>query len=148
MPCACACARGINAEDKTIVEEETTANRFEVKTLYRMIRGIESRGFSDISMSFATLKRPETRRPGEPDAITVEVTAPHDFVLQAQQERDAYTAKTIFGAKLTRHTFPSARLVLAQRFRWVEMGKCLKPTKQYVVTSKRIDLAKGKPKMV
>ena len=80
------------------------------------------------------------------------MNTPMDFVLANEDSqpvhRESYNQRTTFGAKLKRSSFPTECLALAQRFRWVEVGKCLKPTKQYVVTSKRIDLKKGKPKLV
>lgn len=134
-------------EDKTIVQLELGSGKFEVKTLYRLVRGIEARGFADLVMSWATLKRPAARAPGQPDTIEVTMTSAQDFVLTGEGNRE-HSSKTVFGAKLTRSTFPTAALVLAQRFRWVETGKCLKPSKQYVTAAKRITLKPSRPKLV
>lgn len=138
-----------SAKDKTVIQLEGQ-NNTETTTLYRIIRKIESDGNTDIGISYAKISRPEDRQTGEPDKLNVEITMPYDFVLSAEpgSTRDSHTNKTIFGTALNRNTFPTKGLMLVQRFRWVQVGKNLKPTKQYVVTRVRIPLTAGKPKQM
>ena len=135
-------------KDKTIIQLEKQGETNETNTLYRIVRGLEATGITSVGISYATMKRPEKRQAGEPDHLEVNVTQPHDFVLTVASTRESVTNKTIFGMNLKRDTFPTAALNLAQRFRWAPVGKNLKPTKQYVVTSKTIELKAGKPKQV
>ena len=55
-------------EDKTVIQLETENSKFEVNTLYKIIRGLEAKGFTQLSMSWVNLERP-SRQPGEPDRI-------------------------------------------------------------------------------
>ena len=77
----------------------------------------------------------------------VNTTSDMDFKLNRSENRD-YNSKTIFAHKLQRTTFPTKALTVSQRFRFIPIGKNLKPTKPYVIATRKIDLKAGKPKLV
>ena len=137
------------AKDKTIIEMETENGKFEVTTLYKAVRKIESTGVTSVGLSYCKLTGSETRAPGQPDKLDVEEVTPMDYVLSTMgSARDNFMNKAVFSCKLKRASFPTSALSVAQRFRWVSVGKNMKPTKPYVVTSAAITLTPGRPKRV
>jgi hypothetical protein len=76
-------------------------------------------------------------RPGEKDTIDVTTIKDMDYVIKSEHEVNSLSIKTAWGFKLKRNTYPTSLLQVAFRFRWVAVGKCLKPTKPYIVTTKR-----------
>ena len=134
-------------EDRTLVQMEQENGKFEVSTLYKAIRKIESTGMTSVGLSYCKLIRPEHHTPGQPDKLEGNVETEMEYVLTATA-RDNYMNKTIFSCKLKSKTFPTAALAVAQRFRFVSVGKNLKPTKPYIVTSRAVTLTPGRPKHV
>ena len=135
-------------KDKTVIELEDQQGKFQVLTLYKAIRQLEASGNTNIGVSYCQVARPDDRKPGQPDALNVKMTSNMDYVTNAKSSREQYTSKTIFGARLKRDTFPTAALVVAQRFRFASVGRNLKPVKPYIATVQAISLAAGKPKRV
>lgn len=128
---------------------EKDSGKFDVCTLYKAIRQIESTGVTNIGMSYVNLERPAQRQPGDRDHFEVKITSEMDYVLtQPSTTRESLMSKTVFSVGLTRATFPTAALTVAQRFRYVSIGRNLKPVKPYIVTRRAIALQAKKPKLV
>ena len=117
------------------------------ESLYKTVRALEGQGISAVKISHFTCTRPAVRTPGQRDHFNLSPKGNYEYQMKHGEDRDNHTNKTIFA-----HGFQADRfgtlVGLATRFRFEAVGQNLKPTKPYVITTKKIELLKDKPVMI